>query len=734
MVDVFKVEKEVMEKYGLSREDLLKITPYKRFVELFGEPPRLLGEDEPEWEYVISYPVEAVYADIADWNSMMAFRELLQNALDGAEEVGCSIKDVKVYDYNGFLVIENPSKKIVYKHLKIGRSDKPCWSRGRFGEGLDVAACFFLTKGCSVYIMSYDVAFRFILPESDIAVLIGKPKKECFGCTKVMVSGFGSMANKVSDIVFSGRVIASANISGYEMGVDCDYNAEDIIAEKSEYLGKLYVKGMLVNNFRAITGRNSIFDYNLWWTPLSRDRVHIGSIGDLYCEISQLLNECDNNVEIADMILDKVCKVGYTKSSRYYIFEGDFVEVQVISGMGFDSKFRNVITDRFLERYGLKADNTGVVGDAAFVDKYSYLGYNAVVNNLPVSGFILNLRSVDDLIAEDFEKFSKSAKSNHVWSVYDLKDAKFRSYIVSKYGVDSLVNTISAVNYSICMLSILGKGDVCIKLCDMSKMVGVGKGTIALYSRNDNSIYFGVDRMGDLWMYHLKPEDVGAEEVIHAVSGAGDVEVNFEKCLINYLNRFYSSLIKNNCELLGFLIGKTGKVLCNVDKYYNGMRSVCCDSALALYSGVGVYKGANLYVGHINIPYDFVIADGHGVIIDGINDFSRIVSECSDNVSNVVLSVTVDINDKKYMFVYFVYLSDESIDKMCLLGDYKLALKKIAEKVVKMEDNIRRDIEYNIGVYSNTEEVLDEAFSNAKLMVIGVDGNVVGGRLWELIE
>ncbi len=745
MVDIFKVEKEVMERYGLSKEDLLKITPYERYVEIFGEPKKLLGDEEPEWEYVISYPVEAVYADIADWNSMMAFRELLQNALDGAEEVGGNVNDVNVYDYNGFLVIENPSKKILYRHLKIGRSDKPCWSRGRYGEGLDVAACFFLTRGSSMYVISYDVAFRFILPENDITVLIGKPKKSCYGYTKVMVSGFGNMADKVGEVLFSGSVLASAIIGGYEMGVDCDYNAKVVIAEKKGEYGKLYVKDMLVNKFTVLTDRDSIFDYNLWWTPLSRDRIHVSSVGEMYCEISELFDKCDNKVKIADIIIDKLCSVKYTHNSKYYEFSGDTIEAQVISGMRFSSEFRKILTNRFLEKYNLKPDDTGVAGDASFVDKYSYLGYNVVVNSLPVRNFILNLDSVDDLIARDFEKFNKSTKEGSVWSVYKLEDDKFRNYIIGKYGLENLINTISAVNYSMCMIGLLSAGlnknTVNIKLCDMSEMEGVKKGTIALYSKSDNCIYFGIDRMGYLWLYYLRPEDVGAEEAIHALSGAGDVEASFEKCLIKYLNMFYNELTNDFCRFLGFLIGRTGKVLCNIDRYYNGSKFVCNDLAVNLYSSVvGGESNVYLTVGHIRAQINLVITNGSGVIVNGFNDFANIIlGSCKSYITNVVYYVKIKLGELNLIYMYFVFMDSEDIDKLCLIGDYKSALKKIANKIKEMEDEIKTEIKISSAFIkrvniSDIESMLDEAFNNGIVSVIGVDGYLVGDRLCALVE
>jgi len=557
---------DLMDFYGLCPVHLDNLSTYDHFVRRFGEPFPYLGKDEPSWEYVITFTAKDQYAKIADWTIEMAFREILQNALDGANELGYSSDDVKIEydDERGLLVVENPSKRLSYEHMVFGGSEKPCWTRGRYGEGLKVASSFFTKRRGTIYVISHDVAFRFISVQKYIVLLLGRAKRPIAGKTAVYIHDKG--AKKLEDMVdvvlfkTKGRKFAYKSIvNGEDYG--CKYDAECHVAEKEREIGSLYVRDMYVNNFKELAGNDSLFDYNLWWLNLSRDRIHITSTYELYSQIAEVLDSLDEKSmeKIAGYIVDKCTRIALSHGGFYIVFGGNFVELTAISDNYYRTyDLRKAVTKKIIEKYKLKENFVGYDTSASWVDRALYLGYTPVIYTSPTSNPPFVLPLLFDLIKEHSKKATDSLKE-HRFTLDDI-DRNLMETIISNYNAWTLKWLLSALGFvkmfaEIFPLRGLGMSNVYFTTFDDKPELA--KGTIALYYTDENSIYFGVDRIKKYYG-KMRPFDVAAEECIHAFTKAGDVSADFEKYLIEYLNDYFTKILEDKLYMLKHNMAKSG--------------------------------------------------------------------------------------------------------------------------------------------------------------------------------
>jgi len=179
---------ELWYRFGISEEFARKLYTEKEYIEQF---EKMLGDEEPTWEYLYVFPTSVDFAVIAGWGVQEAIRELVQNALDATEDVRKVKLDIIENGYT-FFVIENPSGKILFnRDITLGASKKKCYDRGMYGRGLKECASVILTQGGTLYIISHDVAYRFVsVPTREkeyIGVLLGRPKKPLWNKTRVIL-------------------------------------------------------------------------------------------------------------------------------------------------------------------------------------------------------------------------------------------------------------------------------------------------------------------------------------------------------------------------------------------------------------------------------------------------------------------------------------------------------------------------------------------------------------------
>lgn len=283
------------ERFDLTPLDLEFSMPYEKFSKLVKHRVR---KKEPKWLLAIKYFIEIRAAQLRRWTDFMAIREFVQNALDEADRFDAR-PTIKIE--RNKLIISNPSRKLLPKHLKLGGSDKECWERGRYGEGLKVAAMKLLPAS-DVYIYSHDNAYRLLTDGKDLYLLIGEIPS--IG-ERTVVEIYNPPPVDIEKMIYSPPTFIEAVYSSEY----CPYNKPSRI--KKEPPNLLYVRDIYVNTLKELTGLPSVYTYNLWWVELSEDRIHVTSTDALLTEIARLINDKltkDQMKELAEDLINRTSK------------------------------------------------------------------------------------------------------------------------------------------------------------------------------------------------------------------------------------------------------------------------------------------------------------------------------------------------------------------------------------------------------------------------------------------
>lgn len=566
-------------KYGLCPIYLSSLEPYKDFIKKYKKPPAILEDDEPKWEYALVLPMKKEYSARAGWTLEHAFREFLQNALDGAEEIGYTVDYVKVQYKDGLLYIENPSKKLLMKHMELGGSEKPCWARGRYGEGLDVASAWIVNTGGTVYILSHDVAYRFIGKHGRIVLLLGSI--DYIGDKTVVIiyhKDAHKMEKSVNKILPTSPVVYERRFGGYTTvlvngelkTVYCDYPAPNRILEKSEELARLYNRNIFVNYFWTFYGEDAMFDYDLWWFTVQRDRHHIGDISELNANISRLYQDIAHNVlaygknaekeyRILKRFLDEHFRAKRTTDGIYFMHSGECVEYQIFERSPvIRGALTKVLMDEIAKYIGEGAlEKVGFIipDQAVMIRDYLYMGYYPVV----VKNYkLFNLSSLDTLINRETEKTRESIEDARI-SFWDYLTGKIAKWWYKRYSPYTIYLANKLLNYLEVIISADGyepleyfRDTIFFAEFDtieeLRKERETGKLTIGFHDPKTNNIYFGVDRLIDKARKHHTSDvmfDLAFEEWTHFETGYSDNTADFEKALIKKTREFAQTIARD---------------------------------------------------------------------------------------------------------------------------------------------------------------------------------------------
>jgi len=264
---------ELSKRFELTELDIEFSMPYTKFSKLIKHSKL---PNEPNWLLAIKYFIAIKAAALRRWTDFMAIREFIQNALDEADRYDTK---PQIKTEPNKLVITNPSKKLLPKHLKIGGSEKECWERGRYGEGLKVAAMRLLPRS-QIYIYSHDNAYRFLTDGKDLYLLIGTIDN--IG-EKTIVEIYNPPRIDIKEMIYSEPTFVEATYSV----PGCQVAKPSKIKKQPD---KLYVRDIYVNTLKELTGFSSLYSYNLWWVTLSEDRTHVTSTDELINAIAELIN------------------------------------------------------------------------------------------------------------------------------------------------------------------------------------------------------------------------------------------------------------------------------------------------------------------------------------------------------------------------------------------------------------------------------------------------------------
>jgi hypothetical protein len=137
-----------------------------------------------------------------NFDELKALREIIQNALDENElTFGRPFVEI-MKDSLGTWIIDN-GRGIKLQDLLVGVSNKECWMRGYYGEGLKIAAGYFLSLNKPVYIFTNENVFRFIYYDEEnpkLYVILGKTNKKFEG-TSVLIRDYYPQDETLNKIV-----------------------------------------------------------------------------------------------------------------------------------------------------------------------------------------------------------------------------------------------------------------------------------------------------------------------------------------------------------------------------------------------------------------------------------------------------------------------------------------------------------------------------------------------------
>jgi len=250
--------------------------PYKR--------PGLLNDEifrqewEPEgWNLLVIGPTATWRRD---WGMWEAIRDVVQNALDETESYSYG------YDEHGLWIADSGSGMNVSDLLLGPGIPKPDYSRGRFGEGMKVAALTMLRN-------SYDVYVETIGKE----VFMTFYEQKTNGHTQVLAAIWRSGGSAIGTIFHVIGYFGPA----YEENFTINLPTSAIVAEGPAVLTSPTPRKNQIIDYRFPDGKNKIFardifmrnisspfSYNLWDFELAPDRHAASDPQDVYGSMSRV--------------------------------------------------------------------------------------------------------------------------------------------------------------------------------------------------------------------------------------------------------------------------------------------------------------------------------------------------------------------------------------------------------------------------------------------------------------
>ena len=352
--------KEILREYNLSHGISASIIPLME-IENRGiildliEPPEL-DSRIAGYDALFSTGLSKDYVEKREFNLFISLRELIQNALDEEELVGGQPYVQFEQDSQGTWIIDN-GRGLKLEALRMGESNKDCWMRGYFGEGLKLAASYLTLNHIPVYIFTKDKILKFlVLPEDaqnpGIFVLLGRSKEGVDG-TRILLYGYKPDLEFIEKMVrfwnneLENKLVAEVKFSSK----DCPKEMPSAIFD---FPNLLYIRNMYVGEMSQAAKRKSLLSYDLWWVRLDVSRkLMTQTTPQLFFEIAKLL-------ELSEMarrkFVEKLIEAGMLKTKQ--IDRGLAIEFTptfaIVEGHLFVYTFPKGMLDAFVEVLGIK--------------------------------------------------------------------------------------------------------------------------------------------------------------------------------------------------------------------------------------------------------------------------------------------------------------------------------------------------------------------------------------------
>jgi hypothetical protein len=313
------------EKYGFPSEYQIYVTPIQELTEKINEEdmaalmePQTLRNTIRQYDGMISLNISQEYIQKRGFSEFKALREIIQNSLDETE-LSTGVPDVTIkIDEAGTWIIDN-GRGLNGNAFIIGNSEKKCWMRGYYGEGLKLALGFFLLAGYSVYIFSNKNVFKPVfLPvkkeKAWLNILLGEGSRSEKG-TRILIANYKADKKMLDELVsFQNQDIKDKIVDRIVMkGKECDYEKPLTIYN---YPNLLYMRNLLVGKANEVTKRRSFFTYDLWWFRLDVSRNLLTySMPALFVQVASAIEKSE---KFREAFAKKIVEAKMIKVSEKY--------------------------------------------------------------------------------------------------------------------------------------------------------------------------------------------------------------------------------------------------------------------------------------------------------------------------------------------------------------------------------------------------------------------------------
>jgi len=351
--------KEILREYnlspGISASIILLGEAESRGLTLDLEDPSGLASKIARYDALFSTGLSKDYVDKREFNIFISLRELIQNALDEEELVTGKPRVQFKQDMYGTWIIDR-GRGLQLEALRMGESNKECWMRGYYGEGLKLAASYLTLNRIPVYIFTRDIILKFVvLPEDahnpGIFILLGRSKEEVQG-TRILLYGYKPDPEFIEKIVrfwnneLENKLVAEVKFSSK----DCPKEMPSAIFD---FPNLIYIRNMYVGEMSQVLKRKSLLSYDLWWVRLDVSRkLMTQTTPQLFLEIAKLLTLSET---ARRRFTKKLVETGMLKTKK--IGEGLAIEFNpifsIVEGHLFVYAFPEGMLDTFSDVLGL---------------------------------------------------------------------------------------------------------------------------------------------------------------------------------------------------------------------------------------------------------------------------------------------------------------------------------------------------------------------------------------------
>jgi hypothetical protein len=296
------------------------------------------------------------YVDKREFNLFISIRELIQNALDEEELVTGQPHVQFKQDMHGTWIMDS-GRGLKIESLRMGESNKECWMRGYFGEGLKLAASYLTLNQIPIYIFTKDKILKFLVFPEDahnpgIFILLGRSREEVKG-TKLLLYGYRPDPAFIKKIVrfwnseLKNKLIAEVKFSSK----DCPKEMPSAIFD---FPNLIYIRNMYVGEMSQVLKRKSLLSYDLWWVRLDVSRkMMTQTTPQLFLEIAKLLEFSEvARIKFAEKLLETGMLKKKTFGKEFII---EFMPIfSIVEGHLFVYAFPQGMFDTLVDVLGLK--------------------------------------------------------------------------------------------------------------------------------------------------------------------------------------------------------------------------------------------------------------------------------------------------------------------------------------------------------------------------------------------